>query len=72
LSISKAAKRIKIKLTTARLIIKKYKETGTFPMKKFKETPIPSFEIPSHADALPQESIEANICSEEPAFSPHK
>jgi transposase len=36
-SISKAAKRIKIKLTTARLIVKKYKETGTYPMKKFKE-----------------------------------
>ena len=28
---------MKIKLTTARLILKKYKETGTFPMKKFKE-----------------------------------
>ncbi len=44
-SISKAAKRIKIKLTTARLIVKKFKETGTFPMKKFRESAVIPAEI---------------------------
>ena len=44
-SITKAAKRIKIKLATARLIVKKFKETGTFPMKKFRETAIIPAEI---------------------------
>jgi len=35
-SISKTAKKLRIKITTARLIIRKYKNNGTFPMKRFK------------------------------------
>ena len=35
-SLSKVAKKLKIKLTTARLIIKKYNESGTFPMRNFR------------------------------------
>jgi transposase len=31
--LSKIAKKLKIKLTTARLIIAKYKRTGEFPMR---------------------------------------
>jgi len=30
-------KKLKLKLTTARLILHKYKETGAFPMRKFKK-----------------------------------
>lgn len=36
-SIANAIKKLSIKLTTARLIIQKYKETGMFPMRKFKK-----------------------------------
>ncbi len=36
-SLSKVAKKLKLKLTTARLILKKYKETGDFPMRNFKK-----------------------------------
>jgi hypothetical protein len=31
--VTKAAKKLSIKLCTARIILKKYKETGRFPMK---------------------------------------
>lgn len=37
LPISQAIKRLTLKLTTARLILQKYKETGAFPMRKFKK-----------------------------------
>ena len=37
LSIVASVKRLKIKLTTARLILQKYRKTGTFPMRKFKK-----------------------------------
>ena len=37
LSLSKVSKKLKLKLTTARLILKKYKETGSFPMRNFKK-----------------------------------
>lgn len=40
LIISKAAKKLKLKLTTARLILKKYKLTGEFPMRNFKNKPL--------------------------------
>jgi transposase len=36
-SIAKAIKKLNIKLTTARLILQRYKETGKFPMRKFKK-----------------------------------
>jgi transposase len=36
-SIARAVKKLKIKLTTARLILQRYKETGGFPMRKFKK-----------------------------------
>jgi transposase len=36
-SIANSIKKLKIKLTTARLILQKYKETGTYPMRKFKK-----------------------------------
>ena len=36
-SLSNVSKKLKLKLTTARLILKKYKETGTFPMRNFKK-----------------------------------
>jgi hypothetical protein len=32
-TVTKAAKKLSIKLCTARIILKKYKETGLFPMK---------------------------------------
>lgn len=35
-SIAKAIKKLSLKLTTARFILQKYRESGTFPMKKFK------------------------------------
>ncbi len=37
LTIARAIKKLNIKLTTARLILQKYKETGLFPMRKFKK-----------------------------------
>jgi len=37
LSLSKVSKKLKLKLTTARLILKKYMETGNFPMRNFKK-----------------------------------
>ncbi len=37
-TISKAIKKLGLKLTTARLILQKFKETGEFPMRKFKES----------------------------------
>lgn len=37
LSLSKVSKKLKLKLTTARLILKKYKESGDFPMRNFKK-----------------------------------
>lgn len=36
-SIANSIKKLKIKLTTARLILQKYKETGGFPMRKFRK-----------------------------------
>ena len=36
ISLSKVSKKLKIKLTTARLILKKYNESGSFPMRNFK------------------------------------
>jgi len=36
--VNKAAKKLAIKLCTARLILKKYKENGSYPMKKFKQS----------------------------------
>lgn len=36
-TIARAIKKLNIKLTTARLILQKYKETGLFPMRKFKK-----------------------------------
>lgn len=36
-TIAKAAKRLGIKASTARMILNKYKETGEFPMKQFKK-----------------------------------
>jgi len=38
-SLSKVAKKLKLKLTTARLILKKYKQTGAFPMRNFRKKP---------------------------------
>jgi transposase len=35
-TIAKAAKRLGIKASTARMILNKYKQTGDFPMKQFK------------------------------------
>jgi hypothetical protein len=37
LSLAHSIKKLKLKLTTARLILHKYKETGAFPMRKFKK-----------------------------------
>jgi transposase len=34
--IAKAARRLGIKASTARMIINKFKQTGTYPMKKFR------------------------------------
>lgn len=42
--ISKASKKLKIKLTTARLILKKYNETGEFPMRNFRKKTKPTVE----------------------------
>ena len=36
-SIARAIKKLNLKLTTARFIIQKYRESGTFPMKHFKK-----------------------------------
>lgn len=36
-TIARAIKKLSIKLTTARLILQKFKETGLFPMRKFKK-----------------------------------
>jgi transposase len=36
-ALSKVVKKLKIKLTTARLIITKYRQTGEFPMRDFKK-----------------------------------
>jgi len=41
-SLSKVSKKLKLKLTTARLILKKYKETGAFPMRNFKKKMVKS------------------------------
>jgi antitoxin component of RelBE/YafQ-DinJ toxin-antitoxin module len=35
-TIAKASKRLGIKASTARMILNKYKQTGEFPMKQFK------------------------------------
>jgi hypothetical protein len=35
--LSKVVKKLKIKLTTARLIITRYKQTGEFPMRDFRK-----------------------------------
>lgn len=35
-SIARTIKKLSLKLTTARFILQKYKESGTFPMKQFK------------------------------------
>lgn len=37
-SLSKVVKKLKLKLTTARLILQKYRETGGFPRRAFKTT----------------------------------
>jgi transposase len=42
LTLSKVSKKLKLKLTTARLILKKYKETGAFPMRNFKKKMVKS------------------------------
>lgn len=36
-SIARAIKKLSLKLTTARFIIQKFKESGNFPMKQFKK-----------------------------------
>ena len=36
-TIARAIKKLSLKLTTARFIIQKFKESGTFPMKHFKK-----------------------------------
>lgn len=36
-SIARAIKKLGLKLTTARFILQKYKESGTYPMKQFKK-----------------------------------
>jgi len=36
-TLSKVSKKLKLKLTTARLILKKYKQTGAFPMRNFRK-----------------------------------
>lgn len=47
-SISSTIKKLKIKLTTARLILQKYKETGTFPMRKFKKVGKMLLDLPEY------------------------
>jgi transposase len=37
--IAEAIEELGLKITTARFIINKYKETGTFPRRKFKKRP---------------------------------
>lgn len=37
LTLPQASKRLKIGLATARSILRKYRQLGTFPMKKFRE-----------------------------------
>jgi transposase len=37
-AVTKAAKKLSIKLCTARIILKKYKETGLFPMKPMRKS----------------------------------
>lgn len=37
-SLASAVKQLRLKLSTARFILQKYKQHGTFPMKKFKKS----------------------------------
>jgi len=46
-SIARAIRKLSLRLTTARLIIKNYKENGTFPMRKFKKSGKMLLDLPS-------------------------
>ena len=48
-TIARAARRVTIRASTARMIINKYKETGTYPIKNFKN-PVKSVRIISPGD----------------------
>jgi transposase len=45
--ISEAIEELGLKITTARFIINKYKETGTFPRRKFKKRASKPKQLPS-------------------------
>ena len=52
ISLSKASKKLKIKLTTARLILKKYNETGAYPMRNFKSKVSPQKKEEIHSEVI--------------------
>lgn len=60
-SIARAIKKLNIKLTTARLILQKYKETGTFPMRKFKKVGKMLLDLEESEDSIKLEEREEDV-----------
>lgn len=58
-TIARAIKKLNIKLTTARLILQKYKETGLFPMRKFKKVGKMLLDLQESSDGLKIEEGES-------------
>ena len=44
--LTKTAKKLNLKLSTAKLILRKYKQTGQFHMRRLREDPIMSLQTP--------------------------
>lgn len=60
-SIARAIKKLNIKLTTARLILQRYKETGTFPMRKFKKVGKMLLDLEESEDTVKLEESEDDV-----------
>lgn len=60
-SIARAIKKLNIKLTTARLILQRYKETGTFPMRKFKKVGKMLLDLEESEDTVKLEEREEDL-----------
>jgi transposase len=56
-SIARAIKKLSLKLTTARFIIQKFKESGTFPMKQFKKNTRMLKDLPDDELLLPNMKV---------------
>ena len=60
-SIARAIKKLNIKLTAARLILQRYKETGTFPMRKFKKVGKMLLDLEESESTVKQEEKEEDL-----------